>query len=147
MNSQQKQKPAKRPEANIHGLVKEISDAVCQDNSFALDAGRKLYHYQNGVYKPNGDAIVKRLVKRYSVATYQDKHWHRSLNSDVIEFISIDAPTLADTPPSDVLNVANGLLRIRDRKLLPHSPGHLSATQDAPAHAQKGNEGFTKSMG
>jgi hypothetical protein len=50
VNSQQKQMPAKRPEVNIHGLDKEISDAVCQDNSFALDAGRKLYRYQNSVY-------------------------------------------------------------------------------------------------
>ena len=116
-------------QGSMHGLVKTVSDAICKSNHFALDAGGKLYCYHDGVYQPNGETVVKRLVKKFTVDTMQDKNWHRSLNADVIEFISIDAPTLWDRPPIDVLNVRNGLLRVKDRVLMPHSPRHLSASQ------------------
>ena len=69
------------------------------------------------------------MAKRFTVDTMQDKNWHRSLNADIIEFISIDAPTLWSRPPTDVLNLQNGLLRLKDRVLQPHSPRHLSASQ------------------
>ena len=116
-------------QGSMHGLVKSASDAICKSNNFALDAGGKLYCYRDGVFLPNGDTVIKKLVKRFTVETMQDKNWHRSLNADVIEFISIDAPTLWDRPPIDVLNVRNGLLRVKDRVLMPHSPRHLSASQ------------------
>ena len=114
---------------STHGLVKTASDAICRENHFALDAGGKLYCYHDGAYLPNGETVVKRLTKRFTVATLRDKHWHRSLNADVIEFISIDAPTIPCRPASDILNCRNGLLRLRDRQLLPHSPKHLSTSQ------------------
>ena len=114
---------------STHGLVKTASDAICRENHFALDAGGKLYCYHDGAYLPNGETVVKRLVKRFTVDTMQDKNWHRSLNADIIEFISIDAPTLWSRPPTDVLNLQNGLLRLKDRVLQPHSPRHLSASQ------------------
>jgi putative DNA primase/helicase len=116
-------------QGNMHGLVKTVSDAICKSNHFALDAGGKLYCYHKGVYLPNGDTVIKKLVKRFTVETMQDKSWHRSLNADVIEFISIDAPTLWSRPPVDELNVRNGILRLKDRVLLPHSPNHLTASQ------------------
>lgn len=41
----------------------------------------------------------------------------------------MDAPELWDRPPTDVVNVKNGLLRISDKTLLPHSPDYLSPIQ------------------
>jgi len=114
---------------NGHGLVKNVADAICEKHFFAVDAGGRLYHYRDGVYIPNGETVIKQLVKRHTVATMQDKNWHRSLNADVIEFISIDAPILPSVPSMDVLNLRNGLLRLRDRVLLPHTPRHLSPIQ------------------
>lgn len=99
MNSQQKQNPAKRPEANIHGLVKEISDAVCQDNSFALDAGRKLYHYQNGVYKPNQTWECESLRPDYLVEQVKaaiEANMDRDIYRDAAEREAEEPEELAD---------------------------------------------------
>ena len=58
----------KSDQGNMHGLVKTVSDAICQSNHFALDAGGKLYCYRDGVYQPNGETVIKRLTKRFTVA-------------------------------------------------------------------------------
>ncbi len=127
--SASKTKKADKPSGDLHGLVKTTSDSICQKNHYAVDAGGLLYRYCDGVYIRDAVSQIKRLVKRFTIATMQDKHWHRSLNADVIEFISIDAPTIPCRPASDILNCRNGLLRLRDRQLLPHSPKHLSTSQ------------------
>lgn len=63
----------------------------------------------------------------------------------MIEFITVDAPLLWERPPLDVVNVANGLLDVNARKLLGHSPDHLSPIQipvkfDPEAHCPKWDE-------
>jgi putative DNA primase/helicase len=41
----------------------------------------------------------------------------------------VDAPTLWERPPLNLLNLQNGLLEVETRRLLKHSPGHLSCIQ------------------
>ncbi|MEQ1906751.1 MAG: phage/plasmid primase, P4 family, partial [Pirellulaceae bacterium] len=114
---------------NSVGIVKQVADQICERNYFAVDRGGRLYYFAEGTYKPNAEVIIKRLVKRFVNATFQDKEWKRALNLDVIEYITIDSPMLWETPPIDVLNVKNGLIRLSDHKLLPHDPRHLSTAQ------------------
>jgi P4 family phage/plasmid primase-like protien len=47
----------------------------------------------------------------------------------VVEYIRVDTPELWGQPPTDVINVANGLLEVVTRQLQPHSPDYLSSLQ------------------
>lgn len=107
--------------------IKLLADQICEENHFAQDASGTLYRFSDGCYRQRGDAFVKAQVKRICVE--QSLAWSSLLAIETIRFIQADAPMLWERPPLDVVNVANGLLRIRDRKLLPHSPDHLSPIQ------------------
>ena len=93
-----------------------------------MPAGR-LYHYADGVYRPNGAEVVRRRSSGCALSSRRQQEWSPSLANDVVEFIRVDSPVLWERPPLDVLNVKNGLLRLSDRVLLPHSPDHLSPVQ------------------
>jgi P4 family phage/plasmid primase-like protien len=111
------------------GMVKMLADFISAGNYFAQDAGGRLYHYANGVYQARGENYVRREVKRLCIARNVTKAWSTRLANEVAEFIRVDAPQLWERPRLDVLNVKNGLLRIADRVLLPHTPEHLSSVQ------------------
>jgi len=111
------------------GVVKMLADLICAGEHFAQDAGGRLYRYADGVYRPRGEHFVRSEVKRLCVARNMTKAWSTRLANEVTEFIHVDAPQLWERPPIDVLNVQNGLLRVTDRKLLPHNPDHLSPVQ------------------
>ena len=57
------------------------------------------------------------------------KQWSSRLSNEVVEYISVDAPELWESLPTDAINLKNGILRVTDRELLPHSPDHLSSIQ------------------
>lgn len=109
--------------------IRGLADAICAKHQFAQDAGGRLYRFEKGVYKPTGAELVKRLVKQLCIEFAATAEWSPSLANDVVEFIRVDSPVLWERPPLDVLNVKNGLLRLSDRALLPHSPDHLSPVQ------------------
>lgn len=109
--------------------VKTLADCICAKDHFAQDAGGKLYRYVKGVYKRKAEGFLKAEVKRLCLRLNAADDWSTRLASEVVEYIRVDAPELWERPPIDVLNVKNGLLRLRDRKLLPHSPEHLSTVQ------------------
>jgi len=110
-------------------LVKQLADAIRRERYFARDVGGKLCVFDDGVYLPEGDELIKRGVKRELESRRDIRFWSPRLAANVIEFIRIDAPRLWEVPPLDVLNVKNGLLRLSDRVLLPHDPSHLSSVQ------------------
>ena len=55
--------------------------------------------------------------------------WSRALSNEILEFISLDVPELHEQPSTELINLENGLLRVRTRDLLPHSPEFLSAVR------------------
>ena len=55
--------------------------------------------------------------------------WSSHLGNEVVEFIRLGVPELWERPSRDVINLQNGLLRLEDHALLPHSPDHLSTVQ------------------
>lgn len=109
--------------------IKLLADAICEHNHFAQDAGGRLYRYAEGVYRSKAEEFIRGKVKALCLAWGTSKEWSSRRAAEVIEFIRVDAPELWERPPLDVLNVKNGLLRIRDRQLLPHTPDHLSSVQ------------------
>jgi putative DNA primase/helicase len=68
---------------------------------------------------------VKVLLNDWSLA---DK-WTSRKAAEVVEYIRVDSPELWEAPPLDVVNVRNGLLDVKLKRLKPHDPEFLSAVQ------------------
>ncbi|MGA2798247.1 MAG: phage/plasmid primase, P4 family, partial [Thermoguttaceae bacterium] len=111
------------------GRVKTLADAICLKESFAQDAGGKLYRYDGGAYRPHADKYIKSMVKTMLTAWGDTKAWSTRLASEVVEFIRVDAQELPDRPRLDLVNVKNGMVRVIDGVLLPHNPKYLSVVQ------------------
>jgi P4 family phage/plasmid primase-like protien len=111
------------------GLVATLAHLICEKETFAQDEGGKLYRYKTGVYKARGEAFVKTRVKKLCRKLKRLKDWSSHVANEVVEFIRVDSPLLWQRPPSDVINVKNGLLNIATGELGEHSPSHLSAVQ------------------
>jgi putative DNA primase/helicase len=109
--------------------IEQLADAIQAENHFAQDAGGKLHRYAEGVYKRQAEQFVRVQVKRLLIKWGAAGDWSSHRANEVVEFIRADAPQLWVCPPLDVVNVENGLLRIADRQLLPHSHEHLSSVQ------------------
>jgi putative DNA primase/helicase len=107
----------------------ELAEIISRDAHFAVDQGRRLYVYENGVYKPSGEGFIKRRVKSIVENSTKPEQWGKKKVEEVVEFVTVDAHLLSDRPPLDVVNVVNGLVNMNARTLLPHSPDHLSSIQ------------------
>ncbi len=113
------------------GIAKFLSDTIkiCEDQHFAVDGGGALYIFANGVYVPRGERFITRRVKQLTEELGYTKKWSTHVTNEVVNFIAADAPELLEEPPLDFVNLQNGLLDIRTRKLSPHSPDYLSPIQ------------------
>jgi putative DNA primase/helicase len=111
------------------GITKRLSDAILEDNHFAQDAGGKLYHYACGTYRNYGERFIKQRVQAILEGWRESKQWSSHRASEVVEYIRVKSPELWDKPPTDEINVHNGLLHIHTRNLRPHSPDFLSTVQ------------------
>jgi putative DNA primase/helicase len=117
------------PSSRGGGLVKELSDEISSAERFAQDHGGELYRFDNGVYVPDGERHVKRLVKMLLEKRNETQFWSSNRAKEVVEFLRVDSPMLWERPPLDVINVKNGLLNITSEELKPHSPEFLSPVQ------------------
>jgi putative DNA primase/helicase len=115
------------------GIKKQLADAICEKDSFALDRGGRLYVFKSGVYAPYGERLVKQRVKELTNERNQTKVWSAHLANEVVAYISADTCELWERPPLDRINLLNGILKINLKsgksKLLPHSPDFLSPIQ------------------
>jgi P4 family phage/plasmid primase-like protien len=118
-------------EENEPSLVAVVAEDILKTERFAQDGGGKLYRYAGGVYKPRAEEVIRQHAKRFCVVNELTKKWSIRFSKEVIEFIRVDSPILWERPPVEIVNVQNGLLRVigDKRKLLPHSPDHLSPIQ------------------
>lgn len=111
------------------GLIKELADAISSEEKFAQDRSGLLYRYAEGVYKPDGEGHVKRLVKALLESWNQSKKWSSGRADEVVEYLRVDSPLIWERPPLDIVNVANGLLDVETGELKPHSSDFLSPIQ------------------
>jgi hypothetical protein len=111
------------------GLTKVLADAILEHDHVARDTGGRLYRFAEGAYRVQGERFVKARVKTLLEEWRCTKEWSPRKSDAVVEYIRVDAPELWERPPLELLNVKNGLLRLKDRVLLPHSPEHLSSVQ------------------
>ena len=89
----------------------------------------RVYHYAGGRYVGNGEEYIKKRVKVLLGDWGALDQWRSKLAKEVSEYILADAPMLWERPPTDVVNLQNGLLHVKTGKLRPHSPDHLSSIQ------------------
>ena len=111
------------------GLTKKLSDAILKDLAFARDPGGRLYVFDGGVYRPRGEVLVKKKVKRLLEAWDLTAKWSTHRAEETVEYIAVDALELWERPPLDTVNLKNGLLDVYKRQLQPHHPGFLSPVQ------------------
>ena len=111
------------------GLVKQLSDEISSAEHFAQDQSGELYRFNNGVYVPDGERHVKRLVKTLLEKRNETQSWSSNRAKEVVEYLRVDSPLLWERPSLDVINVKNGLLDVTTGELNPHSPEFLSAAQ------------------
>jgi P4 family phage/plasmid primase-like protien len=128
--------PHKRPPSTA-----QIADDIrkAEDAHFAKDRAGRLHVYRSGVYRPDGEEFVRRAVKRCLERKRSRNSWSSYRADEVIAFVRVDAPYLEEKPPTEVLNLKNGLLDVgaQSHRLQPHTPDHLSTVQLAAAFDPK----------
>jgi len=114
------------------GLTVTLAEAIQDRRRFAKDAGGKLYHYEEGVYRPGGDERIAVEVKQLLAENDISAKWSTHRAKEVAEYIRVDAPRLWEQPPRDQVNVLNGILDIETEELTEltaHTAEFLSAVQ------------------
>ena len=111
------------------GLTKTLADEILRTDHFAKDAGGQLYTFEGGCYRSNGEERIARQVKRLLELNGDTARWSSHRAREVSEYLRVDAPALWERPPSNVMNVTNGLLDVATGMLSPHSAVHLSPVQ------------------
>jgi putative DNA primase/helicase len=107
-------------------LVRDLASAITAKDRFARNGSDVLYAYRDGVYRPDGELLVRKRVKHVLLDNDCPELWSRSLATEVIEFITLDVPELPEQPSTELINLRNGLLNVRTRELFAHSPEFLS---------------------
>lgn len=103
----------------------DIAEIILESEHFAQDAGHRLYWFNNGVYRPGGEERVQRLVRD----TTETDEWTRRLADEVVAYIRVGARELWEKPPSDEINLWNGILNVITRELKLHTPEFLTPIQ------------------
>lgn len=114
---------------DIRVTTNMLADAITAEEHFAKDPSGALFIYAGGVYMPNGDRDIRRAVKRLFKEWGVPDKWGTKGSREVVEYIRTDAPELLTEPPSEIVNLKNGLLNLVTRELKPHSPDFLFPVQ------------------
>jgi putative DNA primase/helicase len=109
--------------------VEDLANEITSSNWFAKDGGGKLHVYEGGVYKLGGESYIGRRVKELFRGFGLARQWSTRKTTEVMEYIRVDAPLLLETPPSNTINVLNGLIDVDTMTLRPHTPDFVSAVQ------------------
>jgi hypothetical protein len=110
-------------------LIIRLATAIVETDSFAQDAGGKLYLYQAGRYVPRGDRYILTRVKTLLASWNDSGKWSSHTANEVLEYIRVDRPVLWERPPLDLVCLRNGILDLTRKELRPHSPAWLSTVQ------------------
>ena len=108
-------------------LVRDLAAAITDKDYFAKNGSGTLYAYQDGVYRPTGELLIRQRVKHLLLDHDCSELWSRALAREVVEFITLDVRELPERPSIDLINLENGLLKVRTRELFPHTPEFLSS--------------------
>jgi putative DNA primase/helicase len=108
-----------------HQLVPARLGAVVRDAGH-VETGTdgRLYRYDGGVYRPDGEVFARARVREYLGDQFRRAH-----ADEVLAWLRSWEPVNADTQSESLLNVTNGLLDWRTGRLEPHTPDVFSTAQ------------------
>lgn len=89
------------------------------------------YVYQNGYYQHYADEMLKGIIKGY-IATYNEELISMKVVNEVYQQLITDLNFVKQdelNTDEDIINFENGLLRLSDMTLLPHTPEIFSTIQ------------------
>lgn len=105
-------------------IVPKLGSQVRTEGHVRLGIDGRLYRYQAGVYRADGEAFVRVRVRELLGARFRRRHV-----DEVLAFVRADYPSVGERHPENLLNVHNGLLRWRTGALELHSPEVISTAQ------------------
>jgi phage/plasmid-associated DNA primase len=111
---------------NPRTLIRDLAGGIVAKERFARNGSGVLYAYRDGVYRPDGEMLIRQRVKHLLLDYDCSEMWSKRLASEIVEFITLDVPEMPERPSTELINVENGFLNVRTRQLFPHSPDLLS---------------------
>lgn len=123
---------AKKMKVNCPLLAKHIRENL--DYIFVRDSARGgvlRYVYEDGCYRLYSDEMLKGIIKNY-ITTFDESILKMSDVNEVFGNITTDLKFKTNeelNTNEDIINFQNGILRLSDMKLLPHSPDLMSTIQ------------------
>lgn len=102
---------------NPRTLVRDLAGAITAKDYFARDGAGLLYVYRGGVYRPDGEILIRQHVKHLLLDYDCSEMWSRALTREIVEFIALDVPELPERPSNELINLENGLLNVKTRQL------------------------------
>lgn len=111
---------------NLKGFIpKRMADAIKKKFIFKTPMDtEEVYVYQDGVYKPNAEPIIKSLVRDYLEEKQRVNHVTET-TAAIAETTYIERNEL----PINLLNLKNGIFDLDTKKLIPHDPEIFTVTQ------------------
>ena len=107
-------------------LARDLADAVMASVTCGFGhPDQRFYTYDSGVWLPD-DGRIEAQITRLLGNRYRSAHTRSVL--DLIRHSPCTA-RIADNPLADYVNVPNGMIAWRTRRLLPHSPDYRSTVQ------------------
>ncbi len=123
----------KKPESALKKSLKQqvfnLATRLKLDYSFVTLQSTKeilVYNEKQGIYEPGGEAVIEREVQSAlkfdaTIQATNEVLWHIRRST----YVTHDEIDSSD----NIINVKNGLLNIKTKKLTPHSPDYYSITQ------------------
>jgi P4 family phage/plasmid primase-like protien len=104
-----------------HLVTPRLAAVIRSSGHTEMGSDGRLYRYDHGVYRPDGDSWVRAQVREQL-----DERWTKRHSEEVTAWLRTFDPTITATPPTKELNCPNGLLDWETGVLRPHTPDVLS---------------------
>lgn len=127
-----------RPEVNFRRLAELMADEIFDGGlvttklleavellgPFAIDKGKRIWQFSEGVWRPNGEDDLTMRVVLCTGRRYRKNHV-----TEVASIIKSRTPKVNGLGPKNLINVKNGMLDWETLELLPHDAKYYSTYQ------------------
>jgi putative DNA primase/helicase len=106
-------------------LARTLRNAVEKSGKLAVGPGRIIYRYNDGLWTPDGDAEINRRTERMLGERFRPSH-----AQNVLSVVSNREQLITDdNQDTQFINLPNGLLDWKERRLYPHSSAVISTVR------------------
>lgn len=128
----------RRPDIDINTLASLIADGIFDRTlntgnllkaaemlgPFAVDKGKRIWHYSGGVWLPDGFEELTRRILFCTGSRYRIDHVNQ-----VASIVKARYPQINGLGPKHLINVRNGMLNWESLELVSHDPKYFSTYQ------------------